>query len=79
MHYRSQAFDNLLDQAANESDATQRAATLERAESLALRDAPVIPLFYGVARHLVKPTIAGWYNNVMNVTYSKDLTVSVAH
>jgi oligopeptide transport system substrate-binding protein len=79
MHYRSPAFDALLDQAAGESDPAQRAATLQRAESLALRDAPVIPLFYGVARHLVKPTIAGWYNNVMNVTYSKDLSPSVEH
>jgi oligopeptide transport system substrate-binding protein len=77
MHYRSPAFDALLDQAAGESDPAERAATLQRAESLALRDAPVIPLFYGVARHLVKPTIAGWYDNVMNVTYSKDLSPSV--
>jgi len=79
MHYRSQAFDDLLDQAASESDPARRAATLEEAESLALRDAPVVPLFYGVARHLVKPTIAGWYNNVMNVTYSKDLALSDEH
>jgi len=79
MHYRSPAFDRLLDRAASESDAAERAALLEQAESLALRDAPVVPLFYGVARHLVKPSIAGWYNNVMNVTYSKDLSSSVEH
>jgi hypothetical protein len=26
-----------------------------------------------VNKHLVKPEVDGWYDNVMNVVYSKDL------
>ena len=34
---------------------------------------PLMPLYFYVSKHLVKPRVTGWYSNVMNVTYSKDL------
>jgi oligopeptide transport system substrate-binding protein len=72
-HYRSAAFDALLDHAAAASDAAQRASDLEEAERIALEDVPVIPIYFFVSKHLVKPAIRGWYDNRMSAVYSKDL------
>jgi hypothetical protein len=30
-----------------------------------------------VNKHLVKPEVQGWYDNVMNVVYSKDLALRI--
>lgn len=75
-HYRNAAYDNLLTKAAGEPDVARRRATLEAAERLMLADHPVIPLYFYVNKHLVSPRVSGWYDNVMNVVYSKDLTLA---
>ncbi|HEX4618167.1 MAG TPA: peptide ABC transporter substrate-binding protein [Steroidobacteraceae bacterium] len=72
-HYRSAAYDALLARAAAEADAARRRALLEEAERVMLADHPLIPLYFYVNKHLVKPAVTGWYDNVMNVTYSRDL------
>ena len=74
-HYASAAYDALLKRAAAETDATLRRALLEQAERLMLRDHPLLPLYFYVNKHLVKPEVEGWYDNVMNVVYSKDLAL----
>jgi len=43
--------------------------------SVALADHPVMPLYFYVNKHLVKPELKGWYDNVMNVVYSNDLSL----
>jgi oligopeptide transport system substrate-binding protein len=72
-HYKSAGYDALLTRAAVEMDAAKRRALLEEAERVALHDQPLIPLYFYVNKHLVKPEVLGWYDNVMNVVYSKDL------
>jgi oligopeptide transport system substrate-binding protein len=72
-HYHNPAYDELLDRAAAEIDPAKRRALLEQAERLMLADQPVIPIYFYVSKHLVKPRVTGWYSNIMNVTYSKDL------
>jgi oligopeptide transport system substrate-binding protein len=72
-HYRSAQYDALLDGAAVEVDAAKRRALLENAEAVMLRDHPLMPLYFYVNKHLVKPEVQGWYDNVMNVVYSRDL------
>ncbi|HXZ59167.1 MAG TPA: peptide ABC transporter substrate-binding protein [Steroidobacteraceae bacterium] len=71
--YRSAAYDALLTRAAAEIDPSRRRALLEEAERLMLADHPLLPLYFYVNKHLVKPEVLGWYDNVMNVIYSKDL------
>ena len=34
---------------------------------------PLLPVYFYVNKHLVKPYVSGWSDNVMNVQYSKDL------
>src|SRR2546429_3191270 len=74
--YASAAYDALLRRAAAEADGARRRALLEEAERVALRDHPLIPLYFYVNKHLVKPEVLGWYDNVMNVVYSRDLALS---
>ena len=35
-----------------------------------------MPLYFYVNKHLVKPSLTGWYDNVMNVVYSQDLAIT---
>lgn len=74
-HYRSPEYDSLVKAAAAEVDSGRRRESLQSAERVLLRDHPLIPLYFYAANHLVKPEVSGWYENVMQVTYSKDLTV----
>lgn len=71
--YQSAEYDRLLTSAAAEADPGQRRELLQSAERVLLTDQPLIPLFFYVNKHLVSPRVRGWYDNVMNVTYSKDL------
>jgi oligopeptide transport system substrate-binding protein len=73
--YRNPEYDRLLTRAAAETDRARRRELLEAAERLMLEDQPLLPLYFYVNKHLVKPYVKGWRNNVMNVQYSKNLTI----
>jgi oligopeptide transport system substrate-binding protein len=77
-HYQSAEYDKLLVAAAAEADTAKRRSLLEQAESVALKDHPLLPLYFYVNKHLVKPRVQGWYDNVMNVVYSRDLSLAPA-
>jgi oligopeptide transport system substrate-binding protein len=74
-HYRSKPYDDLLDRAVREVNPAARRELLESAERTMLADHPLIPLYFYVNKHLVKPQVQGWYDNVMNVVYTKDLSL----
>jgi oligopeptide transport system substrate-binding protein len=71
--YANPRYDGLLDQAVHESDLARRRALLEQAERTMLADHPLLPIYFYVNKHLVKPRVEGWTDNVMNVQYSKSL------
>ncbi len=73
--YASDSYDVALAMAAT-GDASQRAIYLAIAERELLADVPLIPLYFSVSKHLVAPRVQGWYDTVMNVTYSKDLSIT---
>ena len=75
-HYRSAEYDELLAKAAEQTDSVKRRALLENAERAMLKDHPLIPIYFYVNKHLVKPQVDGWYDNVMNIVYSKDLSLN---
>jgi len=74
-HYKSAAYDALLAQASQQTDLARRRELLEHAERTMLEDQPLIPIYFYVNKHLVKPEVQGWYDNVMNVMYSQDLSL----
>jgi oligopeptide transport system substrate-binding protein len=72
--YRDARFDELLD-SARTVNGPARMELLREAESRLLQDMPVIPLYYYVSRHLVKPVVGGYENNVRDIHLSRYLTL----
>lgn len=68
------AYDRLLEQA-QAASAAQRYELLKRGEALLLREMPAIPLYYYVSRHLVKPGVRGFVDNVRDVHLSRYLSL----
>jgi len=74
--YRSAEYDSLVSAAAAQTNPQERRELLQSAERVLLHDHPMIPLYFYAGNHLVKPEVTGWYENVMNVVYSKDLALT---
>jgi oligopeptide transport system substrate-binding protein len=66
MGYTNPEYDALLDAAQSELDLDRRAALLEQAERLMLADMPIIPLYYYVSKHVIKPWMRGHVDNIMD-------------
>ena len=64
--YQSAEFDALLEQAKNTVGQKAREKLLQQAESVALNEFPVIPLYSVTVRNLVNPRVGGWYTNPRN-------------
>ena len=73
--YRRVAFDDCLARAAAANDPARRRAELEQAERLLLADHALVPLYFYVSKHLVNPRVQGFTNNVLNVQYSRRLSL----
>jgi oligopeptide transport system substrate-binding protein len=74
--YASPTFDALLAQAAAEVDPQQRMRVLEAAERQVLADLPALPISFYVSKHLVKPHVLGWQDNLADIHYAKDLRLA---
>jgi oligopeptide transport system substrate-binding protein len=73
--YVNPAFDELLDAAAGNADASRRRELLERSERLMLTDYPLVPLYFFVSKRLIKPYVQGVVANPMNHIRSQALTM----
>jgi oligopeptide transport system substrate-binding protein len=73
--YASEDFDSLMRRAAQQTDPEWRQAFLEEAERLLLADSPVIPLYFYVSKHLVRPRVHGWGDNMLDYHYSQHLSI----
>ncbi len=63
--YKNVKYDALMDQAAKTLDLKARADLLRQAEQLILDDVPVIPIYFGASRQLVKPYVKGFKSNLL--------------
>ena len=68
-------YVELLARAAVENDPAARRGYLEAAERIVLSQYPVLPLYYTVSIHLVKPWVRGFRTSVLNNTYSRHLAI----
>ncbi len=64
-------YAELLGAAASEIDTAKRRELLQQAESLMLRQYPLMPVYFYVTRRLVQPRIEAPAINPMNRTYSR--------
>jgi oligopeptide transport system substrate-binding protein len=76
--YENEEYDALMARAADQVDAEQRKLYLEEAERVMLADYPVIPLYFFVSKHLVRPEVEGWGDNVLDYHYSQHLSFKAA-
>jgi len=71
--YANASFNDLVNQARNETNLVTRRKLLEQAESVLLRDYVLIPIYFYNARRMVSPCVGGATITPMNHTYSKYL------
>jgi ABC-type oligopeptide transport system substrate-binding subunit len=68
-------YDRLMDAASVTRDESKRAQLLGQAEQVLLREMPVLPIYFGVAKNLVSTRVKGWEDNLLNITYVKNLSL----
>lgn len=68
-------YDRLLGEASVERDLVKRARLMEAAERILLDEVPLIPVYFYVSKHLVKPWVGGFVPNIMDHIYTKDLYI----
>ena len=67
-------FDQLMREAAI-SQGNQRLDLMRQAEARLLEEQVIIPLYYYVSRHLVKPEVTGFESNAMDIHLSRWLSL----
>ncbi len=65
--YHNPAFDLLYEKGLLENNDSMRYALYRQMDQLVINDAPVIPIWYDMAIHLVQPNISGFYPNALNL------------
>lgn len=65
--YNNPEFDALVDQSDRERDPVRRGEILEAAETVLLRDQPLMPIYFGVSRNLLSAKVRGWEDNNLNI------------
>ncbi|NGP52091.1 peptide ABC transporter substrate-binding protein [Thioalkalivibrio sp. XN8] len=71
-------YVRLLEAAAREQDPAERRALLEAAERRMLEFVPILPLYHPVSKHLAKPWLRGDEPNILNRTYTRNISIDVA-
>lgn len=69
-------FDALIAQAAQTQDMDKRSEILHQAEKRLIDNFSLIPVYYFVSKHMVKPYVSGYEANVMDHWQSKYLKVN---
>ncbi len=60
-------YDRLLEAAKHETDDARRAALFHEAETILMRELPIIPVYYYVSQSMVRPYVKGFYRNIQDV------------
>jgi oligopeptide transport system substrate-binding protein len=73
--YLNPEYDRLLLESNVTGDPAARRELLEKAETILVRDAPIIPIYDYVRRYLVAPGVQGWVTSGRGPTPSRFLSV----
>lgn len=69
-------FEQWIERSMRADNPYQRNDALTRAEARLLQQQAIIPLYYYVSRHLVKPVVRGYVDNVMDIHLSRYLSLA---
>jgi oligopeptide transport system substrate-binding protein len=73
--YRSAEYDKLFEQASAAPTLDERYRLFAAAETQALADQPVVPIYFYAAEHLIKPYVTGWQPSPRDSYRSQDLAI----
>jgi len=62
--WKNDEYDKLMNAATSELDSAKRATLLRDAETILMRELPVLPIYYYVSRDMVRPYVRGFHKNV---------------
>ena len=65
--YHNSEFDRIFEQAIMQTNDSVRYQLYREADQIVMQDAPVVPLWYDVAIHLVQPYVKGFVPNSLNL------------
>lgn len=65
--YNNPVFDNFFEKAIAETNDSLRYKLYQQADQVMMNDAPVVPLWYDKAVHLVQPYVKGFFPNALNL------------
>ena len=74
--YANPDYDALLAEAAATTDQSRRLSLLREAERVMLNDMPLMPIYFYVSKHLVRPRVRGWSDNTLDVHLSRHLALA---
>ncbi|MFM8516755.1 MAG: peptide ABC transporter substrate-binding protein [Nevskiaceae bacterium] len=73
--YANAQYQQWLDKADSSADLLARAEFLCEAESLAMREQPIVPVHVYVSRRLISPRVQGWVDNSRGLHLNRYLSV----
>jgi oligopeptide transport system substrate-binding protein len=74
-HYSNAEFDRLTDEAVREMDLEKRKSLFQQADIIAMKEAGLLPLFFGAYRDLVQPWVKGFEPNNTRTNLTRFLRV----
>jgi oligopeptide transport system substrate-binding protein len=76
--YADARYEALMSEAASSADTPRRMQLFATGEALLNEAAVVLPIYYYQSRHLLRPYVGGWRDNVMDRHLSRDLYLRAA-
>ncbi len=65
--YKNAAFDRLYEKALEETNDSLRYRLYREMDQIVINDAPVVPIWYDMAIHLIQPNLTGFSPNALNL------------
>jgi len=65
--YKNPVFDVLYEKALLENNDSLRYQLYREMDQIVINDAPVVPIWYDMAIHLIQPNVTGFYPNALNL------------
>jgi oligopeptide transport system substrate-binding protein len=74
LHYDNKEYDGLLRKAQTEPNQEARMKLFEQAETIFLKDQPLIPIYHYVHVQMISKKLEGWHDNLLGYNLSRYLS-----